>query len=365
MSILAMLLAATAPLAGAPAAVSSPNKPTAAAEAVNIADRAAADRGDRSQVAVLGTAHLSSLPKDFDTHRFASQLDKLARWHPDRIAIESLSGAQCDLIRPRPFAYPETWSTYCPNPDAARAALGLDGPKAEAEIERILAQAGADRPAPERRRLAALFLAAGEPDSAMVQWRRLPAVERRADESLTQPLVDFLTKREGRRNEDAIIAVPLAVRLGHERLYPVDDHSGDRATGPYDEKVYGAEITGIWDNPFAKLRRADMEGWDQRLARGADVIAWYRAVNSPEQASLALAGDLAAAAASSTPARTGRAYLAYWETRNLRMAANIREVVGPGARVLAIVGASHKAYYERYLGMTSDVVLADMDRILD
>jgi pheromone shutdown protein TraB len=47
------------------------------------------------------------------------------------------------------------------------------------------------------------------------------------------------------------------------------------------------------------------------------------------------------------------------------MAANIREVVGPGARVLAIVGASHKAYYERYLGMTSDVVLADMDRILD
>jgi hypothetical protein len=40
----------------------------------------------------------------------------------------------------------------------------------------------------------------------------------------------------------------------------------------------------------------------------------------------------------------GRFYVGYWETRNLRMAANIREAIGthPSRRTLVIVGASHK-----------------------
>lgn len=41
------------------------------------------------------------------------------------------------------------------------------------------------------------------------------------------------------------------------------------------------------------------------------------------------------------------------------MVANIREVAGAGRKTLAIVGASHVPYYNRYLGMTSDLVLVD------
>jgi hypothetical protein len=56
----------------------------------------------------------------------------------------------------------------------------------------------------------------------------------------------------------------------------------------------------------------------------------------------------------------------YWETRNLRMVANIREVLGqrPGTRLLAIVGASHKGYYEAYLNMMHDVQLVDAEEVL-
>ena len=48
------------------------------------------------------------------------------------------------------------------------------------------------------------------------------------------------------------------------------------------------------------------------------------------------------------------------------MVANIREAMGPtpGARVLAIVGSSHKPYYERYLGVMSEVRLADVNKLL-
>jgi hypothetical protein len=337
---------------------------TESATAVAIADEAAARRGNLSQVAVLGTAHLSELPKDFDMSRLAGLIDKLAAWKPERIAIESLSGPQCDYLKAYEFAYPGTWKDYCRDPAVARTALGLDGAAAEEEIARTLATPTANRPTAQRRRLAALFLAAGEPASALVQWLRLPASERHSDNVLSQALVDVLTVLEARRNENYLIAAPLAVRLGHERLYSVDDQTAGRATGSYDEKQYEQEIMAIWKNDAVSERRSLDEGWNKRLAAGGDVLGWYRWMNSPQLGRLAVTGDFGAAAGANVPGNSGRKYLAYWETRNLRMVANIREAVGPGTRLLAIVGASHKSYYERYLGVSSDIEIADIDQIL-
>jgi hypothetical protein len=67
-----------------------------------------------------------------------------------------------------------------------------------------------------------------------------------------------------------------------------------------------------------------------------------------------------------SPQRFGRNYLAYWETRNLRMAANIREAMGerPGMRMLVIVGASHKGYLEAYLHQMHDLRVLDTGAVL-
>jgi hypothetical protein len=48
------------------------------------------------------------------------------------------------------------------------------------------------------------------------------------------------------------------------------------------------------------------------------------------------------------------------------MVANIRDVLGqtPGTRLLAIVGASHKPYYEAYLNLMHDVQLVDAAEVL-
>lgn len=44
----------------------------------------------------------------------------------------------------------------------------------------------------------------------------------------------------------------------------------------------------------------------------------------------------------------------------------MREAMGPtpGTRVLAIVGSSHKPYYERYLGVLSEVRVVSTDSVL-
>ena len=76
--------------------------------------------------------------------------------------------------------------------------------------------------------------------------------------------------------------------------------------------------------------------------------------------------DFAAALKEPSENHDGRRYVAWWETRNLRMVSNIRAAFAraPGAHVLAIVGASHKPYFDAYLGMMHDVEVVDTSRWL-
>ena len=62
----------------------------------------------------------------------------------------------------------------------------------------------------------------------------------------------------------------------------------------------------------------------------------------------------------------GRQYLAWWESRNLKMVGNIRSTFAarPDSRVLVIVGATHKGYFDAYLNMMQDVRLVDAMQFL-
>lgn len=322
--------------------------------------------GPSNDVMVLGTTHLAGLPDDFRTELLKPLLDRLAAWRPEAIATEDLSGLQCDMLRRYPYRYGKGTLDYCPDPTPANRATGLDVPAANAEAERLLL-AWPKAPTPnQRRHLAAIFLAAGEPGSALVQWLRLNPLERRAEDGLTSDLVKELERRRTRHNETYLISAPLAAMLGLERLWSVDDHSADASTPPEQEKAYEAAITHVWDNPVTKQRMA----WDKELTAGLSkpggVLALYRAYNSPRAQEWAFQSDFGAAMNEPSTERFGRGYLGYWEVRNLRMVSNIRDVLGrqPGTRLLAIVGASHKGYYEAYLNQMHDVRLVDTVSIL-
>ena len=208
-------------------------------------------------------------------------------------------------------------------------------------------------------------MAGGDDPSALVQWLRIPASERRDGDGLDATLVARLEKLQASRNEDYALAVPLAARLGLERVYSVDDHTAD-TYDPADPKAYSAAITKAWDNPATALRKTADEKANARLGQPGAVVAIYRAMNAPGQSDLAFHSDFGAAMEEPSPQRFGRGYLGYWETRNLRMAANIRAALAehPGERMLVIVGASHKGYLEAYLDQMHDVRLADVETLL-
>lgn len=324
--------------------------------------------GAPNAVMVLGTPHLRELPETFDLARLSPLVDRLAAWKPTGIAIEHLSGLQCDALRRYPARYAATVKMYCPDPTVAGQAIGLDVPAANAEAERLLAAWPASPTAAQRRRLAAVFLAAGERGSALVQWLRLPEAERTAADGLNQALVAQLEKLRTRRDETSQISAVLAARLGHERLWSVDDHSADTPDGPdpAEQKAFEAAIAKAWDNPASHARLAEYKRLQQDLDKSDGLLKLYRAFNSAKAQKMAFEGDFGATLIEPSPQGFGRQYLGYWETRNLRMVANIRDVLGqhPGMRLIAIVGASHKGYYEAYLNQMHDVQLVSADAVL-
>ncbi len=85
-----------------------------------------------------------------------------------------------------------------------------------------------------------------------MQWLQLPESERRAGDSLNAALVDALEKLGKNNNENYQLAARLAARLGLQRVYAVDNHTGDRIDVP-DIKAFVRSIEAAWAGGSAAL----------------------------------------------------------------------------------------------------------------
>jgi hypothetical protein len=316
--------------------------------------------GPRAQVLVLGTVHLSDMPKDFRPESLDLVLDRLAAFKPDVITIEALSGEECDLAARHATVY---GNDYCASTDAAKAATGLDVPAAIAEVNKTF-KAWPAQPAPaQRRQLAARFLAANDRTSAYVQWLHLPEAERRAGDGLDDALVGMLNQIATRNNENYQVAARLAARLGLQRVHAVDNHTGDNIDVA-DVNAFGQAVQQAWDAGSAEMAAAQEQ--EKSLSQGHDMLPLYRHINRPEHLEGLADVNAGAAMRSKSPQGYPQIWVAGWETRNLRMVANIREAFRErtGARVLSIVGVSHKPWFDSWLGQMQGVEIVDVEQVL-
>ena len=321
--------------------------------------------GPRTQMLTIGSTHLSAHSGTWSTDWLAPLVDRLAAWRPTLITVEQLSGLQCETLRTQPAVHGETFESYCRDAAPFQRALRMTQAQAQAEAERRLA-AWPDAPTPmQRRDLAMLFMAAGDPYSAMVQWLRLPSVERRAADTLSEDAAKVLSRPTGRLNETYDVAAQVAARVGLERLYAVDDHTSDAidlGSDPDFGGWQGARFDALRTQGIAQASR-DAEN---AVRDAPGLLAYYRMLNAKGAMQAQIEGDFGGAAADPHPRGYGRQYAAWWETRNLRMASNIREATAmhPGARVLNIVGASHKPWYDAWARQWVDTEVVDATTVL-
>jgi len=324
----------------------------------------ASDTRARAQVLVLGSAHLAQVTPQLPDASLETVIDRLVAFRPDIIAIENLPGESCDTAARHPTTYDaQEFSTYCLNLEVARRSTGLDVPAALAEMNQLLKQWPTNPNPAQRRRLAAVAMAAGEDATAALQWRQLPPSEQREGDGVDAALAAQLKALGARKGEVTKVALPVAQRLSLARLHAMDDHSGDNVAVS-DGAAYGRAIQTAWDG--AKAQISTVRDREAQLLRAQDAMGLYRHMNDPAALRVALASDFGAAAAEPSPEKYGRIYVGGWETRNLRMAANIRATFRerPDARVLVIVGASHKPLLEQLLGMLEGVEIVDALQVL-
>lgn len=321
--------------------------------------------GEPTRVLVMGVTHLDQVPDAvYGLIDLSLVLERLEAYGPDMVAIEAVGGPTCDLLRRWKGVYGEGPVRYCRDPKPALDALGMSQPEAAAAVADTLAEWPDDPTAADRRRLAALFYGAGEPWSAAVQWARLGDDERTAQDGVSEALLGQLDAMLESRNENNAIGVTLAERLGLESLTAMDDHSADLVLTRAPEGMWSA-VNAVWAQ--------DVPGEAQRNAREITFVGTPQRVldgvlymNSPEYQQGVIDADFGLAAATSENDLLARHYVAWWQTRGLRMAANVVEAAGndPGAKVLVIVGASHKAYFDAYLDQMQDVEVVDIEAVL-
>lgn len=316
--------------------------------------------GPRAQVLVLGTIHLSAMPASFQPASLDGLLSRLAEFKPDIITIEAESGEECDLAARHPAKY---GLDYCPSTNEAMRATGLDVPAAIAEVDKAF-KAWPLNPTPDQRRhMAALFLAANDRASAYVQWLQLPVAEQRASDGLNIELVQILRQIEKRNNENYLLAARLAARLGHMRVYAIDNHTGDRIDVP-DIKAFVHAIESAWATGGESLKAKQTH--QNSLVNDSDLLPLYRYLNDPQQLRLDAEINVATAMRARSPEAYPQMWVGGWEIRNLRMVANIRETFRerPGARVLSIVGATHKPWFDHWLGQLQGIDIVNVGRVL-
>jgi hypothetical protein len=155
---------------------------------------------------------------------------------------------------------------------------------------------------------------------------------------------------------------------GWKGFIAVDDHTADsiqdsRWPGLFQRRFRRIGVSPGADAVPAIVRYKSVEA---DTAKTGNYLEFYRVINDPETLRAFIEFDYGRAIKLPGEGLHGRRYVAWFEARNLRMVANIREAFGnaPGARVLNIVGASHKGYYDAYLDQMSDVQIVDALAVL-
>lgn len=329
-----------------------------------------------TEVMVLGTPHLSALGDEFKPSALERLLDTLERFGPDLIGVESLPPSVVLYMQQRPDSYSVALEYFAGNiakyGEAARQALGVTFSEARRNVDALLAEFGGKSPEDIdpalQLRLLMQMLAAGDLNSALLQWSYLDKAAVAGIADLPEEIARFLDSAlENMNNEIVSIGITLARRVGLQRIYPIDDHLDSDIAVDYIFETLRAELKG---NGLAKSApwKALADDLSTRLREGClkgDLMPCYLYVNSAEYALADIDSQWNLYFRTNLPSGYDRARVAQWEIRNLNIASHIRRATAlhPGKKVLVIIGSAHKPFLERYLEQMLDVRIVQLGQL--
>ncbi|MDD8026886.1 MAG: hypothetical protein PHI34_10245, partial [Acidobacteriota bacterium] len=251
-------------------------------------------RDARTRVLVLGTFHLRQIEKTFQPGMLDRLATALEGFRPDAICVETLPGARVreyELRREAGLLYGEVLDGFAKTHlKLGKPALGLLGTTQEAarnKVQEILrtarANAGPGSLSVEARaNLILWMLAAYDPGSAILQWSYLSDTDKRAQKAIPTDLATQLDAEAAKVNEVPALSVRLGLRLGLDRLEPVDDFEELDDYSEFSDQME-KDFKG---NPLLEAVSkapvyADTTARLEECVRKGDLLPQYLLLNSP------------------------------------------------------------------------------------
>lgn len=323
----------------------------------------------KTQILILGTPHLATLGEKFNSQSTGPLLDKLQAFSPDIIAVESLSPYSILSMRAQGDVYKDVLDQFAePMLQFAievQSSLGLSYDEAVAKIDERLNSPAAETL--DHRELTALFIASYDMPSAGLHWLQVDEQNRKPDEIISSEIVQYLSERLTSSNEIWSLAVPLALRLGHNRLASIDDHLDKddllKIAGPLSQELQAHPL-------YAEVAESAIFAEGQAVLDSAiktgNYLSVYRFHNDPATQSKDIQAQWDFFLRTKLESGLDRTRLALWDVRNFNIASHIRRVSAhkPGGKILVIIGASHKPFLEAALSHVMDVEIVDVLEIL-
>lgn len=330
--------------------------------------KASISQDERTKVLVLGTVHLAG-SRDVIQSRLGAfplsaldpLLDALEKFQPDFIGVEDYPPETVAWLAYREGKEAlEKFLKFTKYAHLMQEQLEISWAAARDSAYTRLKQFTGRTPPEERGAVVAHLVAAYDWDSALLQWSYMPKAFRARWTGIPTAVRQALERELNSRNEVVSIGIALARRLGHQRMYPIDD--GVEGDLPDQSRVreFLAELEAseVYQKSLEQARK-EVQRESERfkaLAMHGDLLPFYLELNAPaaldrnmDQWRLFFKTRFSSG--------LDRARVAMWEVRNLHMVANIRKITAlkPGGRMLVIVGAAHKPFLDAYLHSLVDV----------
>lgn len=298
-----------------------------------------------TEVLVVGVAHLDAA---VPSTALARGLGILERWAPDVVAVERVPGHLVVQYEQRGGPFADFPVSGAPEARRAAATVTSDRPWDVWQARRIATD--------QRRSLVDRtrgWLLAREPSNALLlTWQ---------DAQLPAAAAEALADLAASPSEVIRVGVALARALGHSEVVHFDDHTGVSLLEhlPADwsgmvEAFQTAVISQI--DPPPGVSTADPDTW----------MVWEKTATPAFRHWAEEVESRAMAMAEGENAAVLRARHGQWRSRNLAMAARLREATMtiPGGRLVAIVGSSHERPLRAALSLDQhDLVLTDIAHV--
>ncbi|KAA0254175.1 MAG: hypothetical protein EDX89_11040 [Acidobacteria bacterium] len=325
-----------------------------------------AAEGPRSEVLVLGTAHLQGLGEGLRRESLAPVISALERFRPTAVCVEHLPARDVAEMDARGGAYREVAEMFAADDlrygRLLRRVLKASREAAWARAEALLSRS-ASLDAASRRDLVAWLVAAYEVPTALLQWSALPPDSRRPGPRLPEEVVRWLDRSVASPNEISSIAIPVARAAGLWRLVSVDSQwDGARILSQPEaavEEAFGHPLksSGMDSAIYREQRRLTEE------AASGSLLPLYRFLNAPEYGSEDAVAQWGPWLRMHLASGVDRLRYGNWEARNARMVANLSDVTAStrAERVLFLVGVAHKPFVEDLLRRLVHVKVASFE----